>query len=189
MESKPRCQWAGEDPLYQHYHDNEWGKPLHGDQALFEMLCLEGQQAGLSWITVLKKRAHYRQCFHHFDINKVAAMSDEDIEQNLLDKGLIRNRLKLYAIRQNARATLDLQQELGSLDDFLWSFVNHTPIINTPEDMASLPSKTTISDAMSKALKKRGFKFIGSTICYAFMQASGMVDDHVASCYLGKNNE
>lgn len=178
-----RCGWVTNDPLYQHYHDHEWGQSCTDSRRLFELLCLEGQQAGLSWITVLKKRDNYRRRFHQFDPRRVAAMTDEDVEHLLQDSGIIRNRLKIEAIIANARAYLALEEQGESFADFIWSFVNHRPIVNAPATLAEVPAKNEISDAMSKALKKRGFKFIGSTICYAFMQAGGLVNDHVVDCF------
>lgn len=183
METLKRCDWVGDDPLYLRYHDEEWGRPLYGDQALFECLCLEGQQAGLSWITVLRKREHYRRCFKQFDPLKVARMRDATIEKLLQDSGLIRNRLKLYGIRKNARACLAVIEEEGSFSDYLWSFVEGQPLVRRPDTLAEVPVSTAVSDAMSKDLKKRGFTFVGSTICYAFMQAVGMVDDHMDGCF------
>lgn len=179
----PRCGWAGPDPLYIDYHDQEWGVPVHDDRELFEFICLEGQQAGLSWITVLKKREHYRRCFKNFDPVKVSRLQDSTIEKLLLDTGLIRNRLKLYSIRQNAQSFLEVQKEFSSFDNYIWSFVDHSPIQNTLKNYRQAPATTPISDAMSKDLKKRGFKFVGSTICYAFMQAAGLVNDHSSNCF------
>lgn len=186
-DKKIRCGWVSSDPLYISYHDNEWGQPVYDDSHLFELLCLEGQQAGLSWITVLKKRENYRNAFHQFDPCKVAAMTDEDIDVLMQDAGLIRHRLKLDAIVVNARAYMKMQQEGENFSQFLWSFTEGKPQFNRPETLANVPAKTEISDVMSKALKKKGFKFIGSTICYAFMQASGMVNDHVKTCFCGKH--
>ncbi|MBW7981016.1 DNA-3-methyladenine glycosylase I [Enterobacillus tribolii] len=184
MDNKTRCGWVSADPLYIAYHDEEWGQPLYDGARLFEMLCLEGQQAGLSWITVLKKRENYRRAYHHFDPEKVAAMTEADIDALMQDAGLIRHRLKLDAIVINARALLAMQRQGEDFSTFLWSFVDGKPLHNHPATLSDIPAKTAQSDAMSKALKKRGFKFIGSTICYAFMQACGMVDDHVADCFL-----
>ena len=176
-----RCHWAMiDDPAMQAYHDTEWGVPTHGDTALFELLTLEGAQAGLSWRTVLVRREAYRQAYHGFDIGRVAAMTDAELEALIADSPLIRNRLKIYSVRDNARAALALDQ---GLDDYLWSFVGRTPVRNAWTDRAQVPATTPVSDAMSKALKKQGFRFVGSTICYAFMQASGMVDDHLAGCF------
>jgi DNA-3-methyladenine glycosylase I len=183
MAEKIRCEWCGNDPLYIKYHDEEWGVPVYDDQHLFEMLCLEGAQAGLSWITVLRKRETYRKAFDNFDAKKMAKYDDKRKEKLLQNEGIIRNRLKVNAFVSNARAYLAIQEELGSFSDYIWSFVNHQPIVNQLASIKENPSKTAISDAMSKDLLKRGFKFTGSTICYAFMQACGMVDDHVAHCW------
>ncbi|MBL4867775.1 MAG: DNA-3-methyladenine glycosylase I [Pseudomonadales bacterium] len=178
-----RCSWPGETPLYIEYHDLEWGVPIHEDRLLFEFICLEGQQAGLSWITVLKKREHYRKAFKNFEPIKVARMKDETIEKLLLDTNLIRNRLKLYSIRSNALAFLAVQKEFNTFDHYIWSLVEGETKQNRWKTLKKIPASTTESDAMAKDLKKRGFKFIGSTICYAFMQAAGLVNDHVVSCY------
>jgi DNA-3-methyladenine glycosylase I len=179
-----RCHWAETaDTQMQAYHDAEWGVPQHDDRALFELLTLEGAQAGLSWRTVLVRRDAYRKAYHGFDIERVAAMTDADLEALLADSPLIRNRLKIFSARDNARAALTAIAEHGSLDRYLWSFVNHTPIRNKWTDRSQLPAMTPVSDAMSKALKKAGFRFVGSTICYAFMQATGMVDDHMVDCF------
>jgi DNA-3-methyladenine glycosylase I len=178
-----RCWWSGKDEDYIAYHDEEWGVPVRDDQLLFEFICLEGQQAGLSWITVLKKRDHYRKCFKNFDIAKCARLTDGTIEKLLLDKGLIRNRLKLYSIRTNAKAFQAVQKEFGSFDKYIWSFVNGKVLDGKRKTSKEVPATTTESDAMSKDLKKRGFKFIGSTICYAFMQAAGLVNDHTSNCF------
>ncbi len=178
-----RCWWPGEDPLYIAYHDEEWGVPIRDDRLLFEFLCLEGQQAGLSWITILKKREHYRKCFHNFDIDKVARLTDKTIEKHLLDTGLVRNRLKLYSIRGNAQACKAVQKEFESFTDYIWSFVDGKTLDGKRKTAKDVPASTTESDIMSKDLKKRGFKFVGSTICYAFMQAAGMVNDHTGNCF------
>lgn len=183
MDMTERCWWPGKDPQYLAYHDEEWGVPIHDDRMLFEFLCLEGQQAGLSWITILKKREHYRKCFKNFEIDRVARLTDQTIEKLLLDTGLVRNRLKLYAIRSNALATQQVQKDEGSLADYLWSFVDGKPIDGKRRSAKEVPASTAQSDAMSKDLKKRGFKFVGSTICYAFMQAAGMVNDHTGNCF------
>ncbi|MFT5759653.1 MAG: DNA-3-methyladenine glycosylase I [Alteromonadaceae bacterium] len=180
---KQRCSWPGKIPIYIDYHDSEWGIPVHDDNHLFELICLEGQQAGLSWITVLKKRAHYRQAFFNFDPITVAGMTDETVETLLLDANLIRNRLKLYSIRNNASAFLAVQQEFGSFDRYIWAFVNGNTIQNNWSTSSDVPASTEQSLTMSKDLKKRGFKFIGSTICYAFMQSAGLVNDHVEACF------
>ncbi|MEO5812955.1 MAG: DNA-3-methyladenine glycosylase I [Rhodanobacter sp.] len=178
-----RCDWARTDPLLQAYHDQEWGAPLHDDQRLFEFIVLEGAQAGLSWRTVLAKRERYRQVFHQFDIAHVAAMTDQAMEQLLLDPGIIRNRLKVTAARGNALAALDVIAEFGSLDGYLWSFVSGRPLVNHWRNASEVPASTDLSDAMSKALKRRGFRFVGTTICYALMQATGMVNDHLLGCF------
>ena len=178
-----RCEWAGTDPLYRAYHDDEWGVPVHDDQKLFEMLMLEGAQAGLAWITILRKRENYRDAFDGFDPTKVARYTDRRLEKLLDNEGIVRNRLKVAAARVNARAFLAVQDEFGSFDRYVWQFVGGTPVQNRRRQLGELPAKTAESDAMSKDLRKRGFKFVGSTICYAFMQAVGMVNDHVLTCY------
>lgn len=179
-----RCHWAaGNDPLMRDYHDTEWGVPLHDDRALFEFLCLEGAQAGLSWRTVLAKRDNYRKAFHDFEIARVAAMGDRELEKRLLDPGIIRNRLKVSATRDNAIAALGVIAEFGSLDVYLWSFVDGKPLRNRWRSPAEVPASTALSDRMSKALKKRGFRFVGSTICYSLLQATGMIDDHLVCCF------
>ncbi|MEL0551606.1 DNA-3-methyladenine glycosylase I [Raoultella sp. BIGb0399] len=178
-----RCGWVSQDPLYIDYHDTEWGVAQRDAHKLFEMICLEGQQAGLSWITVLKKRENYRQAFHHFDPVRVAAMDNADIERLVLDAGIIRHRGKIQAIIGNARAFLEMEQSGEPFNDFVWSFVDNQPQISHAATLAEIPTTTPASDALSKALKKRGFKFVGSTICYSFMQACGLVNDHVTSCF------
>jgi DNA-3-methyladenine glycosylase I len=179
-----RCHWAETaDAQMQAYHDTEWGVPQHDDRALFELLTLEGAQAGLSWRTVLVRRGAYRAAYHGFDIDRVAAMTDVELEKLLSDSPLIRNRLKIFSTRDNARAALAAIAGHGSLDRYLWSFVDHKPIRNGWTERAQVPATTPVSDAMSKALKKAGFRFVGSTICYAFMQATGMVDDHLVTCF------
>ncbi|MDE3072625.1 MAG: DNA-3-methyladenine glycosylase I [Pseudomonadota bacterium] len=178
-----RCHWATSDELLRDYHDTEWGVPLHDDRVLFEFLCLEGAQAGLSWRTVLAKRERYREVFHRFEIARVAAMRDRELERLLLDPGIIRNRLKLSATRDNAVAALRVIDEFGSLDGYLWSFVDGRPIQNRWRDKTEVPATTPLSDRMSKALKQRGFRFVGSTICYALLQATGMVNDHLVGCF------
>ncbi|EHC5013349.1 TPA: DNA-3-methyladenine glycosylase I [Escherichia coli] len=177
-----RCGWVSQDPLYIAYHDNEWGVPETDSKKLFEMICLEGQQAGLSWITVLKKRENYRACFHQFDPVKVAAMQEEDVERLVQDAGIIRHRGKIQAIIGNARAYLQMEQNGEPFVDFVWSFVNHQPQVTQATTLSEIPTSTSASDALSKALKKRGFKFVGTTICYSFMQACGLVNDHVVDC-------
>lgn len=181
-----RCSWCGTDPLYTDYHDKEWGVPVHDDTRLFEMLVLEGAQAGLSWLTILKKRVEYRKAFDQFNIEKVARYGAADVERLLANPGIVRNRLKVASAIRNARCTLAVQQEFGSLDSYLWGFVEHKTIQNAWQSHSELPALTTISDAMSKDMKKRGFNFIGSTICYAFMQSVGMVNDHIVSCFRHK---
>jgi DNA-3-methyladenine glycosylase I len=180
---RPRCPWGATDPLLREYHDAEWGVPLHDDRRLYEFLCLEGAQAGLSWRTVLAKRERYREVFHGFDIARVAAMKDRELETLLLDPGIIRNRLKVFAARDNAIVALKVIDECGSLDRYLWSFVDGTPRINRWADSRSVPASTPLSDGMSKAMKKRGFRFVGSTIVYSLMQATGMINDHVLTCF------
>jgi DNA-3-methyladenine glycosylase I len=178
-----RCPWGATDPLLRDYHDTEWGTPLHDDRQLFEFLCLEGAQAGLSWRTVLAKRERYREVFHDFDIARVAAMTDRELEKLLLDPGIIRNRLKVFATRDSAITALGVIEEFGSLDHYLWSFVDGKPLVNRWADSGSVPATTPLSDGMSKAMKKRGFRFVGSTILYSLMQATGMVNDHVVTCF------
>lgn len=181
-----RCSWSTKDQLYKDYHDNEWGVPLHDDTHLFEMINLEGAQAGLSWYTVLTKRENYRKAFDNWDAKKIAKYTDKKIESLMGDAGIIRNRLKINGTVLNAKAFLKIQEEFGSFDTYIWSFVGGKPIVNNFKSLSEVPAKTAISDAMSKDLLKRGFKFVGSTICYAFMQATGMVNDHVADCWKRK---
>ncbi|HEX7339129.1 MAG TPA: DNA-3-methyladenine glycosylase I [Rhodanobacteraceae bacterium] len=179
-----RCAWAETGhALMRTYHDTEWGVPLHDERALFEFLCLEGMQAGLSWRTVLDKRARYREVFFHFDVERVAAMTDAELETRMTDPGIIRNRRKIWAMRDNARAVLDVIKADGSLDGYLWSFVMGKPVINHWEKPGDVPATTALSDRMSRDMKKRGFKFVGSTVCYAHMQATGMVNDHLVGCF------
>jgi len=178
-----RCPWCGSDPLYRAYHDHEWGTPLHNERRLFEMLILEGAQAGLSWLTILRKREGYRKAFAGFDPQLVAAFDEGDVARLLADPGIVRNRLKVASAISNARAVLDVQARYGSLDVFLWSFVNGEPIRNSWRSMSEIPASTPLSDAMSSELKRHGFRFVGSTICYAFMQATGMVNDHLTGCF------
>lgn len=179
---KPRCAWPGSDPLYVRYHDTEWGRPLHDDRKLFEALVLDGAQAGLSWITILRKRENYRKAFLNFDPERVARFNRRKIETLMKDEGIVRNRLKIEGAVQNARALLDLQEET-SFDRFLWNFVDGRPIVNRWKTQRQIPSSSKEAVAMSKELKRRGFTFVGPTICYAFMQACGLVDDHVAGCF------
>ena len=178
-----RCTWSTKNQLDQDYHDEEWGVPLHDDQMLFEFLILEGAQAGLSWSTVLAKRENYRKAFDGFDLQKIIRYDQAKIDSLLQDKGIIRNKLKVNSVVTNAKIFLQVQEEFGSFDTYVWSFVDGKTIRNTWKDMSEVPSKTKISDKMSKDMKKRGFKFIGSTICYAFMQATGMVNDHTVDCF------
>jgi DNA-3-methyladenine glycosylase I len=180
---KSRCAWAGENALMVKYHDEDWGVPVHDDRTLFEFLILEGAQAGLSWQTVLNKRESYRKAFHGFDPRKIARYTAKDVKRLLADPGIIRNRLKIAAAVQNARAFLDVQKEFGSFDAYVWQFVGGKPIDRKVKTIKNVPAVTKESDAMSKDLLKRGFKFVGSTICYAFMQAVGMVNDHETSCF------
>ena len=180
---RARCAWASGSDSLRDYHDREWGVPLHDDRALFEFLCLEGAQAGLSWRTVLDKREHYRRAFADFDIARCARLTDRRIELLLADAGLIRNRLKITSVRDNALAALAAIDEHGSLDAFLWSYVGGRTLQNRWGAQARVPATTPVSDRMSKDLRKRGFRFVGSTICYAFMQATGMVNDHQVDCF------
>lgn len=182
--TKIRC--FGDGPgkeFYADYHDQEWGVPVHDDQLLFEMLILEGAQAGLSWETILKRRAGYREAFYNFDVTKVANMSDHELEALCQNDQIIRNRLKIYSVRQNAQAFLKIQKELGSFDAYLWAFVDHAPMIHRFKKLSDIPTFNAISDALSKDLKKRGMKFVGSTIMYAYMQAVGLVQDHIVDCW------
>ena len=178
-----RCDWAGDDPLYIAYHDQEWGQPVHEERELFELLILEGAQAGLSWITILRKRENYRAAFDRFDPEKVARYDQARIEALLQDEGIIRNRLKINSAVQNAQAFLQVQEEFGSFDRYIWGFVDHTPIQNGWETMRQIPASTPLSEQISKDLKKRGFNFVGPTIVYAYMQSIGMVNDHITSCF------
>jgi DNA-3-methyladenine glycosylase I len=177
-----RCSWARGDPLMEAYHDQEWGVPLHDDRALFELLSLEGAQAGLSWITILRRREGYRRAFAAFDPHRVAAFGDADLERLLADPGIIRNRQKLVSTIGNAQRVLEVQREQGSFDRLVWSFVGNKPLVPKRDADASAPAQTPESVAMSKALRKLGFGFVGPTICYAFMQSAGLVNDHVLSC-------
>jgi DNA-3-methyladenine glycosylase I len=180
---KIRCNWCGTSDIYIKYHDEEWGVPLHDDRRLFEMLCLEGMQAGLSWITILKKRENYRKAFDNFNAKKIIKYDEEKINTLLQNEGIIRNKLKINSIIRNAEAYLKIQKEYGSFDKYIWQFVNGEPIKNRWSSINENPPSTIISDIMSKDLKKKGFKFVGSTICYAFMQATGMVNNHVTNCF------
>ena len=178
-----RCGWCGEDALYVAYHDKEWGMPVHDDRRLFEFLILEGAQAGLSWITILRKRENYRQAFAGFDAGKVARFGARDVARLLADPGIVRNRLKVGAAISNAQRFLDVQEAFGSFDAYIWRFVDGRPIVNRWKTLKQVPASTQASDALSHDLKQRGFKFVGSTICYAHMQATGMVNDHLVGCF------
>jgi DNA-3-methyladenine glycosylase I len=186
MKEKTRCSWCHGVDIYIDYHDNEWGVPVHDDRELFEMLMLEGAQAGLSWITVLKKREGYRKAFDNFDAKKVAKYTDRKLEKLRENPAIIRNKLKIASARTNAKLFLEAQKEFGSFDQYIWQFVGGKPIKNKFEEMTDVPATTPESDAMAKDLKKRGFKFVGSTICYAYMQACGMVNDHITNCHKWK---
>ena len=179
-----RCAWAGDDELYQKYHDLEWGRPLHDDHRLFEMLVLEGMQAGLSWITILRKRENFRRAFDNFQLDKILRYDSEKIEDLMNDAGIIRNRLKILSVITNAKAFREVQNECGSFDAFLWRYVDHKPIQNHWSTMSEVPATTDLSDQISKDMKKRGFKFVGSTIIYAYMQSIGMVNDHTTDCFV-----
>ncbi|MFN4234353.1 MAG: DNA-3-methyladenine glycosylase I [Bacteroidia bacterium] len=180
---KARCSWCIGNELYEKYHDEEWGVPVYDDKILFEFLILESFQAGLSWLTVLKKRENFRKAFANFDVKKVAKFNQDKVAELMQNEGIIRNRLKIEAAINNASRFMEIQNEFGSFSNYVWSFVSDTPIINYPKSIKDLPAKTEISDAMSKDMGKRGLKFRGSTICYAFMQAVGMVDDHMVDCW------
>ena len=183
MAALKRCSWCGDDPLYVEYHDTEWGVPLHDDAKLYEFLVLEGMQAGLSWITILRKRENFRRAFAGFDAGKVARFGKRDIARLMADAGIVRNSLKVHAAIANAQAFLRVREEFGSFDKYLWQFVDGSPRVNRRRAMKDVPASTPQSDAMSRDLKARGFKFVGTTICYAHMQATGMVNDHVISCF------
>lgn len=184
-----RCEWAGSDPLYIEYHDKEWGVPVHDDRKIFEMLVLEGAQAGLNWLTVLRKRENYREAFDNFDPKKVAKYDSEKFQKLLATEGIIRNKLKIRSAIQNARAFLELQKEFGTFDAYIWQFVGGKPIRNSWSSLSELPAQTAESEAMSKDLERRGFSFVGPTICYAHMQATGMINDHVVTCFRYKEVE
>lgn len=183
MTEKKRCAWVTDEKIYQNYHDLEWGRPLHDEQKLFEMMVLDSFQAGLSWLIILKKRENFRRAFDQFNIEKVARYNTRQVEALMLDEGIVRNRLKIQAAVTNARLFLKLQEQFGSFDTYIWQFVNGAPIVNHWKTIAEIPPRDEHSDAMSRDLKKRGFKFIGSTICYAFMQATGMIVDHTVDCF------
>jgi len=178
-----RCPWAVSDPLLMAYHDTEWGVPVHNDRKFFEMLILEGMQAGLSWMTILRKRENFHKAFDNFDPKKIAHYNEQKVKTLLTDTGIIRNRLKINSVIQNAKCFLVVQKEFGSFDKYIWKFAYEKPIINGWNSIKDIPARTELSDTISKDLKKRGFKFVGSTICYAFMQATGIVNDHVKDCF------
>lgn len=180
---KTRCAWVNDDPIYIDYHDNEWGKPIYDDKLLFEFLILEGAQAGLNWLTILKRRENYRLCFDQFEAEKIANYDDNIYKKLLVNPSIIRNRLKIQSVIVNAQAYLAVKQEFSHFSDYIWQFVNGRPIQNRWKSHKQVPVNTVLSDKMSKDLKKRGFKFVGTTICYAFMQAVGMVNDHLVSCF------
>ena len=183
MPVRTRCAWCTNDLLYIRYHDNEWGVPVHNDRRLFEFLVLEGAQAGLSWITILRKRAAYRKAFDNFDYNKVANYNERKIQALLKDEGIVRNRLKIRSAVQNANAFLKIRDEFGTFNKYIWEFVDGKPIRNKWKSIKQIPARTELSDILSKDLKQRGFTFVGSTICYAHMQATGMVNDHTVDCF------
>ena len=183
MNMVTRCEWVGNDPLMREYHDKEWGTPQHDDQILYELLILEGMQAGLSWSTVLKKRENFRKAFDNFDYRIIAKFDEDIVEKLLLDKEIIRNRLKINSIITNAKLFIKIQAEFGSFNNYIWKFVNNKPIDNACKSMSDIPAHTDLSDLISKDMKKRGFKFIGTTIIYAYMQAIGMVNDHATYCF------
>lgn len=189
MEGKRRCSWAGDDPTYVDYHDNEWGRPTHDDRMLFELLVLEGAQAGLSWITILRKREAYREAFDGFDPGAVARYGEAKVEELMANEGIVRNRLKINAAITNAKLFLDVVDEFGSFDAFIWGYVDGEPIVNRWEAQEDVPATTPLSDRISKDLKKRGFKFVGSTIVYAYLQSIGMVNDHVTDCFVRQELE
>ena len=179
-----RCAWCEKDDLYRNYHDQEWGKPIYDDETIFEFLILESFQAGLSWYTILSKRENFRAAFDYFDYQKIAQYSEEKVEELIQNTGIIRNRLKILATINNAQKFMEVQKEFGSFSKYIWGFVNHEPIVNRPKTLKEVPATTEISDALAKDLKKRGFKFMGSTVVYAHMQATGMVNDHVEDCWI-----
>ncbi|AZB32611.1 DNA-3-methyladenine glycosylase I [Chryseobacterium bernardetii] len=183
---KIRCGWCEKDDLYRKYHDEEWGRPVYDDETIFEFLILESFQAGLSWYTILSKRENFRKAFDYFDYNKVAVYSDQKIEELMNNYGIIRNKLKICAAVTNARKFLEVQEEFGSFSKYIWGFIDGRPIDNKPKALSEVPATTEISDKISKDLKKRGFKFVGSTVIYAHMQATGMVNDHIETCFIRK---
>jgi len=187
-QEKTRCGWAGDDPLYVQYHDEEWGRPAHDDRHLFEMICLEGAQAGLSWITILRKRENYRAAFDNFNATQIACYNGDKIAELLQNPGIVRNKLKVNGFVKNARGFLAIQEEFGSFDRYIWQFIGGEPRLNRWATLADIPAQTVEAEAMSKDLKKRGFTFVGPTICYAFMQACGMVNDHLVTCFCHPDN-
>jgi DNA-3-methyladenine glycosylase I len=184
---KIRCDWCGNDPLYMKYHDEEWGVPVHADRKHFEFLVLESAQAGLSWITILRKRENYRKAYDDFDFIKVAQYDDEKVNELLQNQGIVRNKLKIAASINNAKMFLKIQEEFGSFDNYIWAFVDNKPLINHWENISKVPATSELSDKVSKDLKKRGFKFLGSTITYAHLQATGIINDHITSCFRYKD--
>ncbi|WP_077830095.1 DNA-3-methyladenine glycosylase I [Clostridium beijerinckii] len=182
-----RCEWVTKEELYIEYHDKEWGVPVYDDRKLFEMLCLEGAQAGLSWWTILKKRENYKEAFDNFEAEKIVKYNEEKLEQLMQDKGIVRNRRKIESVVTNAKAFLKIKEESGSFSNYIWKFVDNKPIINSWKSVGEVPASIELSDKMSKQLKKDGFKFVGSTICYSFMQAVGMVNDHTTECFCYTN--
>lgn len=184
MDKKTRCSWCGNDPLYQKYHDTEWGRPVFDDAIFFEFLILETFQAGLSWITILRKRENFRTAFDDFDVQKISKYKDEKIQELILNQGIIRNKLKINAAVANAKLFIEIQKEFGSFSNYIWQFTNGKQIVNRPKSNQELVATTALSDQVSKDLKKRGFKFVGSTVMYAFLQATGIIDDHIADCFL-----
>lgn len=184
MDQKIRCGWCGQDPLYQQYHDQEWGKAVYDDETLFEFLVLESFQAGLSWITILRKRENFRKAFDQFNYKKIARYKDAKVESLMNDAGIIRNRLKILATINNAQRFMEIQKEFGSFAAFIWNYTDGKPIINRPKTLKHIAATTPLSDQIAKDLKKRGFKFLGSTVIYAHMQATGMVDDHIKDCWV-----
>ena len=183
-----RCEWSQKNEIYSNYHDEEWGKPLHDDQKLFEFLILEGMQAGLSWITILKKREAFRIAYENFDVHKVAGFDQQKVEELMSNSGIIRNRLKIEASINNARRFLEVVDEFGSFDSYMWSFVDYQPIVNRWSKLSEIPAKTELSDRISDDLKRRGFKFVGSTIVYSHLQATGVINDHLLSCFCHPDN-
>lgn len=183
---KIRCGWCEKDDLYRKYHDEEWGRPVYDDETIFEFLILESFQAGLSWYTILSKRDNFRKAFDHFDYRKIATYSEKKIEELMDDSGIIRNRLKILSAITNAQKFMEIQKEFGSFSKYIWSFIEEKPIDNSPEKLSDIPATTEVSDRISRELKKRGFKFVGSTVIYAHMQATGMVNDHLKSCFVRK---